>query len=246
MGGLNPRPRIGVPYRTKNEQVTGDKVKIARYVDAIEMGGGEPVEIRLDLAVAELRSLMGTLDGVVLSGSPADVDPSLFQAGPHPKTAAPDGEREQTDFALLEHCFAVQKPVLAICYGIQSLNVFLGGTLIQDVPSEIGKQIEHEGSPESFHSVAIESGSRLAEIARSTVGVRVNSSHHQAVLAPGRDLRVVARASDGVIEAMEGTAGAHWLTAVQWHPERMVESDAFALSLFRALAAAARTAMVRS
>lgn len=221
-------------------------MKIARYVHAIEMGGGVPVEIRLDLASEELRTVAEMLDGVVLSGSPADVDPSLFQAAPHPKTAAPDGERERTDFALFEHCFGVQKPVLAICYGIQSLNVFLGGTLMQDVPSALGNAVEHEGSPETFHTVNIESGSRLRELAHGAAEARVNSSHHQAVLAPGRGLRVVARASDGVIEAMEGTAGGHWLTAVQWHPERMVETDAFSLSLFRDLAAAARTAMVRS
>src|SRR5690348_4914797 len=97
MSHPTPRPRIGVPYRTKNEQVTGDPHKIGRYTAAIATGGGEPVEIRLDLAPEELRSLAETLDGIVLSGSPADVDPSRFHASPHPKTAAPDSEREQTD-----------------------------------------------------------------------------------------------------------------------------------------------------
>lgn len=243
------KPRIGVPYRTKKEQVTGDRGKIHRYLKAVQLGGGEPVEIPLDLAPLELRRLAATLDGTVLSGSPADVDPAVFQASPHAKTASPDRDRERTDFALIEHCLGEKKPILAICYGIQSLNVFLGGTLVQDIPSELRSAVEHDvesdhGSPETFHDVRIEAGSRLAELAHGSPEARVNSSHHQAVLAPGRNLRVTARAADGVIEAMEGTSDEQWVTAVQWHPERMVETDSLALSLFRSLAAAARKAPV--
>jgi putative glutamine amidotransferase len=240
------KPRIGIPYRTKKEQLTGDHGKIQRYVKAVQMGGGEPVEVPLDLSLLELRRLAETLDGVALSGSPADVDPSLFGAAPHTKANVPDRDRERTDFALLEHCYFREKPVLAICYGIQSLNVFLGGTLLQDIPSELPSHVEHDvesdhGAPETFHRVRIEPGSRLAELAHGSHEARVNSSHHQSVLAPGRGLRVTARADDGVIEALE-TAGAHWVTAIQWHPERMVEADALALSLFRALTSAARKA----
>jgi putative glutamine amidotransferase len=198
-----------------------------------------------------LQQLAESLDGVALSGSPADVDPALFHSAPHPKTNVSDRDRERTDFALIEHCFREQKPVLAICYGIQSLNVFLGGTLVQDIPAEVGRSVEHDvesdhGSPETFHSVAIESGSRLAELTHGITEARVNSSHHQSVLDPGRGLRVTARSSDGVIEALEGTSSAQWLIAVQWHPERMVEDDALALALFRSLAAAARKAPVRA
>jgi putative glutamine amidotransferase len=244
------KPRVGVPYRTKKEQLAGDTVKIGRYLKAVEMGGGTPVAIPLDLAAGELLRLAKTLDCVALSGSPADVDPSLFHAAPHLKAAAPDRDRERTDFGLLEHCFAQQKPVLAICYGIQSLNVFLGGTLVQDIPSELDSTVEHDvesdEAPETFHTVRVEPDSRLSELTHGAPEARVNSSHHQSVLAAGRGLRVTARAADGVIEALEGTAGGHWVTAVQWHPERMVEADSFALSLFRGLAAAARKASVRA
>ena len=254
---LSEKPRIGVPFRTTKEQLAGDRAKIERYLKAVQLGGGQPVEIPLTLSAKDLRALAETLDGIALSGSPADIDAALFRARMHPKTAAPDRGREQTDFALLEHCFAAQKPVLAICYGIQSLNVFLGGTLIQDIPSEarqapgqapkqaIEHDVESDEGPETFHAVMLEQGSRLADLAHGAREARVNSSHHQAVLQPGRGLRITARAADGIVEALEGATDGHWVTAVQWHPERMVEDDSLALSLFQSLAAAARRAPAR-
>jgi putative glutamine amidotransferase len=216
----------------------------------VNLSGAEGVAVPLDLAPNELRKLAESLDGIALSGSPADVNPSLFHAAVHPQTAAADADRERTDFALLEHCYAAQKPVLAICYGIQSLNVFLGGSLVQDIPSEVPKAVKHDvesdDGPETYHTVRLEPGSRLAKLAHDSAEARVNSSHHQSVLAPGRGLRVTARASDGVIEALEETADGQWVVAVQWHPERMVESDELAQSLFRALTAAARKTPVQA
>jgi len=245
------KPRIGVPYRTMKEQREGDQEKIGRYLKAVEAGGGEPVTIPLDLAPADLMRVAETLDGVALSGSPADVDPALYHSPVHTKTAPPDRDRERTDFTLLEHCFERQKPILAICYGIQSLNVFLGGTLVQDIPSDISAaseyasvehDVETDEAPETFHMIRIEPGSRLAELAHQAKEVRVNSSHHQSVLIPGHGLRITAHAHDGVIEALEGASSSHWVTAVQWHPERLVESDSLSLALFRGLIAAMRTA----
>src|ERR1700689_2512630 len=166
----SPRPRVGVPYRTRKEQVTGLSAKLANYLEAVRQAGGEPVPISLLLAPGELRELARTLNGVVLTGSPADVDPVRFGATRQPECADPDPDRERTDFALLEHAFAEHKPVLAICFGIQSLNVFLGGTLVQDIPSDIGTKIEHEwerekGAPETFHTARIEPGSQLEQLA---------------------------------------------------------------------------------
>jgi putative glutamine amidotransferase len=237
-----PKIRIGVPYRTRKEELTNKRDAYEKYLAAVQSAGSEPVEISLGHTPAELLDLSRTLDAIVLPGSPADVEPSLFHAARHPKTADPDAARERTDFALLDHAVMEQKPVLAICYGVQSLNVFLGGPLLQDIPSEIRTKIQHawtghEG-PEPHHEVALDSGSRLAQMAGAN-RARVNSSHHQSVLQPGRNLRVVAHAPDGVIEAVEWTGDANWIVGVQWHPERMVAADAFAQSLFRELAAAA-------
>jgi len=245
----NQRPRIGVPYRTRKEELTGQNHKLGRYLAAVRQAGAEPIAISLALTSAEARKIASTLDGVVLSGSPADIDPARFGAPRAAQTADPDADRERIDFALLEHCFAAQKPVLAICFGIQSLNVFLSGTLIQDIPSELHTQIVHDwdsdaGEPEAFHSVRVEPESRLAKLAGADAvasEVRVNSSHHQSIREPGRNLRVTGYAPDGVVEAVEWTGDANWVTGVQWHPERMAESDALAQHLFRDLVLAAET-----
>ncbi|HXO88668.1 MAG TPA: gamma-glutamyl-gamma-aminobutyrate hydrolase family protein [Candidatus Acidoferrales bacterium] len=245
-------PRIGVPYRTKNEQVTTKTDKIEKYLTAIRQAGAEPVPVSLELSASELGQLAESLDGFVLSGSPADVDPAHFGAPRQPECAAADLDRERTDFALLKHAFAEHKPVLAICYGIQSLNVHLGGTLLQDIPKVLGTEIDHDwddeqAAPDTLHDAQFETGSQLAELNGSTRAV-INSSHHQSIQEPGRGLRVTARAADGVIEAVEWTGDSNWVVGVQWHPERLADKDALSQSLFRGLvaAAAARKAVART
>ncbi|HLW43535.1 MAG TPA: gamma-glutamyl-gamma-aminobutyrate hydrolase family protein, partial [Candidatus Acidoferrales bacterium] len=158
------RPRIGVPYRTRNEEVKGVRKKYESYLRAIEQAHGKPVEISLGLSSTELQALAGTLDAIVLPGSPADVNPARYGAPPRPESADDDADLERTDLALLEHAFAETKPVLAICYGMQILNVFLGGNLIQDIPSELRTAIQHsrakdihpgasEPAPEPLHAI---------------------------------------------------------------------------------------------
>lgn len=241
------KPRVGIPYRTRREELAGDRSRYDTYVEAVRRAGGEPVEVSLRHAQADpaaLANLARTLDAIVLPGSPSDVDPARYGANRHTKCADADADREGTDFALLKDAFEERKPVLAICYGIQSLNVFLGGSLIQDIGSELHTEIQHQwvgrknGTPEPFHSARVERDSRLFELAKAAE-VRVNSSHHQSVLKPGRSLRETAVAPDGVIEAVEWTGDRNWVTGVQWHPERMVDTDALALALFRGLVAAA-------
>jgi putative glutamine amidotransferase len=244
------KPRVGIPYRTRKEELNDRREKYDRYFEAVRQAGGEPVEISLGLPADELNKLAKSLDAIVLPGSPADVTPSLYHAARHPKCAESDIDRERTDFALLNHAFTEHKPVLAICYGIQSLNVFLSGSLVQDIQSEVHSQIQHawtgreQGVPEPIHSVQFEPQSRLAQLARANEA-SVNSSHHQSVLEPGRNLRLVARAQDGVIEGVEWTGDANWVTGVQWHPERMAGTDALAQALFRDLVVAAMKAPVR-
>jgi putative glutamine amidotransferase len=244
------KPRVGIPYRTRNEELKGERGKYNMYCQAVLRAGGEPVEVSLALPPDQFRKLADSLDAVVLTGSPADVNPSLYGAARNPASAEADPDRERTDFALLEHAFAEHKPVLAICYGVQSMNVFLGGTLIQDIPSDIQTPIQHpwsnrdKGAPEPFHVAKIESGSRLRDLAGADE-VGVNSSHHQSILDPGRSLRIAARAPDGVVEAVEWTGDSNWVTGVQWHPERMSESDLLAQRLFGNLIEVARKAAVK-
>jgi putative glutamine amidotransferase len=231
------KPRVGIPYRTRKEELASDRSRYDLYVNAVRRAGGEPVEVSLGLPASQLADMARALDAFVFPGSPADVDPARYGASRHPNCADADTDRERIDFALLEHAFTEGKPVLAICYGIQSLNVFLGGSLIQDIASELHTTVQHEwtgrkqGNPEPFHPARLEPASTLFDLAQ-TSEARVNSSHHQSVLKPGRSLRVTALAPDGVIEALEWTGDTNWVIGVQWHPERMVETDTLARALF--------------
>jgi putative glutamine amidotransferase len=217
-------PRIGVPWRTAAEQTAGKRRHYENYLHAVREAGGDPVEISLFLPDAELASLAESLDAIVLPGSPADIEPGRYGSVRHEKTADADMQRERTDSLLLNNAFAARKPVLGICYGTQLLNVHFGGSLVQDIPSELHTSVNHdceELSSEPLHPVHIQPFDRgfLFEIAASIQPQRpdtagedapgeeavalVNTSHHQSILEPGAGLRITARAPDGVIEAIE-------------------------------------------
>lgn len=240
------RPRVGVPWRTIAEQATNNRYRYDDYLRAVREAGGRPVEVSLSLAPPEVERLAATLDAVLLPGSPADVNPQLYGESRLEECVEPDPQRERIDYALLKHAFTNRKPVLTICYGTQLLNVYLGGTLIQDIPRELRTEIRHSrkglppGAEDPYHAAQLVAGCRLARLAGATE-VTVNSSHHQAIHQPGRGLREVAHAPDGVIEAVEWTGDATWVMGVQWHPERM-RGDPLATALFSELVAAARTA----
>jgi len=249
------RPRVGIPWRTSHEEANGVTNKLQYYFAAVTAAEGEPVRLSLQLPASDLAAQIKDLDAFVLPGAPADVNPVLYHAARHEKTHDADSNREKTDFAILEHAFASGKPVLAICYGCQSLNVCLGGTLYQDIASELHTNIEHskEGLPsdaaDPIHPARIEPGGEIAQLAaisglpnqKRGFDVQINTSHHQSVRDVGRGLRVAAVAPDGVIEAVEHEPHKHWVVGVQWHPERM-KGDALAAALFRALVQATRAA----
>jgi putative glutamine amidotransferase len=243
------KPRIGVPFRKAAEEAAGKEKsqKIEYYYRAVAAAGAEAVPISLHLPGEEWKRLAATIDGFVLPGSPADVDPAKYGARRHSKTAGADAPRERTDYALLDHAFAAGKPVLAICYGVQLLNVYLGGGLIQDIPSAMPHALEHSEDKEHHvyphHAVRIDTRSRLVLLAGGTQA-EVNSSHHQSIDRPGRNLAVTAHAPDGVIEAVEWTGGSQWVMGVQWHPERMA-GDNLAAAIFRELVVACRPAGMR-
>ena len=242
-------PRIGIPWRTSEEGIASTQPwqgKNRHYAEAVGRAGGQPVELALNDPQA-LQSLLPTLDGFVLPGSPADVDPREYGRQNTGKSEAADWGREQTDRAILKHAFAEEKPVLAICFGCQLLNVFLGGTLIQDLRSETATQLAHrrkdlipELPEDPCHPARFEPGSHLAALAGGAEAV-VNSSHHQSIEQPGKGLKITGRAPDGIVESVEWTGDANWVTGVQWHPERMT-GDALADRLFAEFMAAARSA----
>jgi putative glutamine amidotransferase len=258
-----PRPIVGVTCidvsatETRPPRLGQNRA----YVDAIVRAGGVPLLIphlleptHLHAAYPEqrarshlpeaalLRAAYDVVDAVLLPGG-EDVDPQYYGEAPHEKCGPPSPARDATELALARWAIAEGKPLLAICRGIQVLNVALGGSLYQDIGAQLpgaGRHDWYPGHPRSLrpHKVVIEPDSRLAALADSPV-LAVNSLHHQSVKTVADGLRSVAHAPDGVLEALE--APDHpFAVAVQWHPEELAGSDRRAQRLFDALVEAAR------
>ena len=246
------KPRIAIPVPHSGDRDYAERA-LPQYENAVRGAGGEPVRIDFDQTPGEVAKTLESCDGVLLPGSRADVDPANYHAERHPKTAETDAKRDGVDRMLVDGAYRARKPVLAICYGLQSLNVHRGGSLVQHIES--AGNINHSAGrmvPKA-HTVTIDAGSRLAKIVgvRNGEAIAVNSSHHQSAEVAGKGLRVVAHSpTDGVIEALEGTEPDHFVVAVQWHPERSV-NDAqpqlaeSAQKIFRAFVEAARTKRLR-
>jgi putative glutamine amidotransferase len=242
------RPRVGIPWRTTAEERAHRREKLDYYFDAVRKAGAEPQEILLEQPREELERELKEFDAFVLPGSPADVDPSRYGAARHLKTQTLDANRDATDEAILQHALKASKPVLAICYGCQILNVHLKGTLVQDIPAERPGSLRHGNTDlppgaskgDAVHLASFTPDSLLASLNHGTEA-QINSSHHQAIDRPGKNLRVAARAPDGTIEGIEWTGDSNWVVGVQWHPERMPD-DPLAERMFAEFVAAARSA----
>ena len=198
------------------------------YLDAILTAGGLPILLPTSLPLTALPELVNRFDGFVLSGG-GDVDPALYGGHLDATVHSIDPERDAFECALIPLVLQADKPLLAICRGAQILNVALGGSLYEDIPSALPAALRHDWYPNIprdylAHTVEIEQGSRLAEIL-GTRKLRTNSLHHQAIRQPAPALEVVARAEDDVIEAVE-LPGKRFAIGVQWHPECLPEEPA--------------------
>jgi putative glutamine amidotransferase len=238
---MRPRIAIPIPHSRYPDYV---QRSLPQYERAVEMAGGEAVRIPLNQSSSDLMKLIEGCDGVLLPGSSADVDPLKYDTFRHPKTADADSKRDAVDELLLQNAYRTRKPVLGICYGLQILNVYCTGTLLQHIES----QVNHEAGKTVAvaHAVLVEPKSKLADIIgrsseQEAFPLPVNSSHHQSAEEIGDGLRVVARSQeDGIVEAVEGTSPDHFVLAVQWHPERSVDEDAPSRAIFRSLVEAAK------
>jgi putative glutamine amidotransferase len=220
-------PRIAIPEPTSAEPDYNQR-SWPQYARAVEACGGIAVPISLSESPAEVAKLVATCSGVLLPGSPADVNPQKYGQDAIPECAAPDSAREAVDELLLQDAFNLHKPLLCICYGTQSLNVWKGGTLIQHLMTAINHKAGREIV--EAHPVAISPGTEyLGDLVPS---LAVNSSHHQAVASPGDGLDVVATAADGTVEAIE-QRGEHFVLGVQWHPERTYLESPASQAIFR-------------
>ena len=234
-------PRIAIPVPHSGDPAYAERA-LPQYEEAVEMAGGEPVRIPLDPPPEQVMKLIERCDAVLLPGSKADVDPAKYDAPRHPETAPADPKRDTVDELLLQDAYNMHKPILGICYGLQILNVYRTGTLLQHIESPVNHAAGRKVPV--AHTVDVDPGSMLGEIISEASGqleIPVNSSHHQSADVIGDGLRVVARSpQDNIVEAVEGTSPDHFVLAVQWHPERSVMNDEPSRAIFRALVRAAQ------
>ena len=213
-----------------------------RYVTAIEAAGGSPLMLPPGLSDESLRAIFDRLDGLLLSGG-GDIHPACYSEDPHPATAEISAERDAMEIALTRWAVEREKAMLSICRGIQVFNVALGGSLVQDIPTQWPGSLKHTFQPTEVardyiaHAVQIESGTRLRDVMQVD-RAGVNSWHHQSIkqVAPG--LKVTALSPDGVIEAVE-LPGHRFALGVQWHPEWLYDHQSEMARLFEALVEAA-------
>src|SRR5215469_4684932 len=238
------RARIAIPLPTSGDADYNQR-SWPNYAAAVEAAGGDAVRVELGTAKA-LREAARSCSGILLPGSGADVLPARYGAETDPATNKADEARETADWTLLEEAERNRLPVLGICYGLQSLNVYRGGSLVQDLlPLPVNHSAGRKVAVAHTAEIARESllGSLLSrEEAPERDGLLrlpVNSSHHQAIAEPGPGMRIVARCpEDGVIEAIEADYDPKdpwFFMAVQWHPERSTEISAASRALFARL-----------
>jgi putative glutamine amidotransferase len=205
------------------------------YIEAVKGAGGLPLLIPIGEGRRQARETIKLMDGLLLIGSLSDVDPSSYGQEPHPRLGAISPARTEFEIELIRATLAEGKPILGICGGMQTINVALGGTLIQDIPSQVKDALLHSqrGDPEPpLHTVRIEKGTLLHKILGKE-RVRVNSTHHQAVDKLARGLIRNACGEDGVTEGIEKMTYGFCL-GVQWHPERVADTDESAARIFKA------------
>lgn len=244
LGTMNP-PLIAVSTSVTVDKYPERAYVNAAYLNAVQQAGGVPVPLPPQLEPGARAEILKHVSGVLLTGG-GDVDPARFGEAAHPTTCEVSGARDELEIDLTQWALARRAPLLAVCRGLQVLNVALGGSLYQDIPSEPGSPLDHsqtglQGKARNVtvHQVKVREGSRLAAIL-GALDVDVNSFHHQAIKQLGRGLADVAWAPDSIVEGVELVDPAQFVVGVQWHPEELVAQDRAAFNLFAALVDRAR------
>ncbi len=225
---------IAIPEPTSSDTAYNQR-SLPPYLAALHSSGVTPVIVPLHERPDRVARLLLGVQGIVLPGSGYDVDPQRYGESPIPECGEADPGRTAVDELLLQDAFNLQKPILAICHGAQTLNVWRNGSLIQDLKTAVNHSPGR--TVMDAHAVHVTAGTRLASFLSPEEGltVQVNSSHHQAVRVAGDKLLVAAvSADDGVIEAVELDSTAHFVVGVQWHPERTYTHSAFSRAIFSA------------
>jgi len=217
-------PLIGVTsvYLEADESWPARIIVPMTYVDSVREAGGVPVVLPALESPEVIREYLRRLDGLVLVGG-RDIPPSAYGQEAHESVTQMPKERYAFESELLRQWFDTRKPVLGICLGSQFANVVRGGSLVQDIPTHVGKTVNHRGKSDAPHRVVIDESSQLYEILGER-DLKVWANHHQSVDRLGEGLKVVARSDDGVVEATELVEYPFGIF-VQWHPERMTEGQ---------------------
>lgn len=234
------RPKIGITMRLESPT---RRFYLGRdYSEALTALGAVPVHISLIPDSDYIENVLSDLDGILLPGSDSDVDPLKFNEEPHPKLKTVVPEKDETDLMVLRSCEAHKIPVLAICFGMQVLNVSRGGSLIQDIDSQTESSVKHDqGIPLDRNSHSIEAnGDGILSRLITNGSAFVNSHHHQAVKQAGENLKITAWAKDGIVECIEDTREGRFALGVQWHPELSWKTDALSKGIFSEFENAAR------
>jgi len=233
---MGKRPRIGITMRL---ELATQRFYLGRdYSEAVEAFGGVPVHLRLIPKPEYIAEAMAGLDGILLPGSNTDVDPHYYGEEPHHQLGTVIPAKDETDRLVLCEVERLNMPLLAICYGMQALNVVRGGTPIQDIESQVKGSFKHEqGIPATRNSHGLKIGkgsilSNLPAVKASKGDLRVNSSHHQAIAKVGKNLKAIAWAKDGIIEAVQDTRKDRFVLGVQWHPELTSSHDHISQEIF--------------
>ena len=236
----SPQPLIGLTSGLTRNKSGAPVCQVGQaYVTAIQKAGGIPVMIPLGSGTDSLKALLLRLDGLLFTGG-GDIDPQHFNGEPHAKVYGISPERDALEFFLIEAALAAGKPLLAICRGIQVLNVACGGSLYTHIQDQIEQSLKHDWFPKFprdklAHTVSLVCESKLQEIFGDS-DIRVNSLHHQGISQVGQGLKATAFAPDGLVEGLE-VEGADFALGVQWHPECLPE-DVGMQNLFKAFVAA--------
>lgn len=238
---MNRKPIIGLTMRLELET---DRFYLGRdYSEALEALGAIPYHISLIPNEDYLSEIVKNVDGILLPGSDTDVDPLIFDEEPRPNLKKIIPEKENTDLLILAEAEKSKKSVLGICFGMQVLNVSRGGTLFQDIETDIKDCVKHEqGKPlaRNSHRIEFEEESLISRLITNKNDVRVNSHHHQAVGKLGKNLRSTAWAKDGVIECIEDTREDRFVLGVQWHPELSWKTDTLSKNIFESFISACK------
>jgi putative glutamine amidotransferase len=231
--------RIAIPEPTSSDPAYNQR-SLPPYLAALHAAGATPIVVPLHERQDRVAKLLAGVQGILLPGSRYDIDPQRYGEDPIPECGEADSARTAVDELLLQDAFSLHKPILAICHGAQSLNVWCNGSLVQDLDTPVNHRPGRDVV--EAHPVRIFRGSRLATLLppNEPVDAQVNSSHHQAIRLAGDNLVVTAISpGDGVIEAVELDSPGHFVLAVQWHPERTYTQKALSRAIFAAFAAAA-------